>query len=144
MNSKGLSQRFALIICLAGTLSGTMGFAQQQSSQKYESIATVLARVPQKARGKSNPFQTDPTAAIAGRKLFGQYCAECHGRTAEGSTRAPSLQSAPRETQPGEMFWIITNGVVRHGMPSWSKLPDAQRWQIVAFLFSINPPRGPN
>jgi hypothetical protein len=39
---------------------------------------------------------------------------------------------------PGEMFWILTNGLVRHGMPAWSKLPPAQRWQIIAFLTSMN------
>jgi hypothetical protein len=43
---------------------------------------------------------------------------------------------------PGEIFWVVTNGVVRHGMPSWSKLPEAQRWQIVTFLQSLNASKG--
>jgi len=29
--------------------------------------------------------------------------------------------------------------VVRRGMPVWSKLPEQQRWQIVAFLHSLKP-----
>ena len=32
--------------------------------------------------------------------------------------------------------WLITNGVVRRGMPAWSKLPEPQRWQIIVFLRS--------
>jgi hypothetical protein len=41
---------------------------------------------------------------------------------------------------PGAVYWVISNGVVRHGMPSWSKLPEVQRWQIVSFLESLNAP----
>jgi mono/diheme cytochrome c family protein len=31
----------------------------------------------------------------------------------------------------------IPPGGLRHGMPSWSKLLEAQRWQLVAYLRSI-------
>jgi hypothetical protein len=37
------------------------------------------------------------------------------------------------------LFWILTNGVVRQGMPVWSKLPEPQRWQIVTFVKSLTP-----
>jgi hypothetical protein len=33
---------------------------------------------------------------------------------------------------------VLTNGVVRKGMPVWSKLPEPQRWQIVRFLKSLD------
>jgi len=32
---------------------------------------------------------------------------------------------------------LLTNGVVRHGMPVWSKLPEPQRWQLVRFIKSL-------
>jgi mono/diheme cytochrome c family protein len=35
------------------------------------------------------------------------------------------------------LFWILTNGVVRHGMPVWSKLPEPQRWQLVSYVKSL-------
>jgi hypothetical protein len=38
------------------------------------------------------------------------------------------------QATPGEIFWVITNGVIRKGMPAWAKLPAPERWQIVAFL----------
>jgi|CZKR01.1.fsa_nt_gi hypothetical protein len=38
---------------------------------------------------------------------------------------------------PGTLFWLLTNGVVRHGMPVWSKLPELQRWQLVRFIKSL-------
>jgi hypothetical protein len=50
--------------------------------------------------------------------------------------RGENLQHA---ASPGTLFWILTNGVVRRGMPVWSKLPEPQRWQIVTFVKSLTP-----
>ena len=102
---------------------------------------SVIAKVPPKARLKCNPLAGDPTAAVAGQKLFRQHCAQCHGKDAEGGKRAPMLAGGELvDAKPGEIFWIVTNGVVRQGMPEWSRLPPAQRWQIVTFLESLNRP----
>ena len=96
-----------------------------------------LAHVPERARAERNPLAQEPTAVAAGGKLFGERCAECHGEKAEGTRRGPSLMEDPvRQATPGALFWILTNGVVRHGMPDWSKLPERERWQIVTFLKS--------
>jgi len=35
------------------------------------------------------------------------------------------------------LFWVLTNGVVRRGMPAWSKPPEPQRWQLVAYIKSL-------
>ena len=57
---------------------------------------------------------------------------------AEGGKRAPSLlRDEVQRATPGALFWVLTNGVVRRGMPDWSKLPEPERWQIVAFLKSF-------
>jgi mono/diheme cytochrome c family protein len=91
---------------------------------------------------KRNPFAGGPEAPADGQKLFAQNCAQCHGATAKGNGHAPSLVNAwIQHATPGELFWVITNGSIPQGMPSWSKLADAQRWEIVAFLKSINTPR---
>jgi mono/diheme cytochrome c family protein len=102
---------------------------------RYEAAETVFARVPEKARARRNPLETDVVAVAAGRKLFEQHCAECHGAMEEGSRRGPALRDeAVGRATPGEIFWVVTNGVVRKGMPAWSKLPEGERWQIVRFL----------
>src|ERR1039458_2643568 len=44
-----------------------------------------------------------------------------------------------QQASPGTLFWILTNGVVRRGMPVWSKLPEPQRWQIVSYLKPLTP-----
>jgi mono/diheme cytochrome c family protein len=102
---------------------------------------TELTKVPEKALAKPNPFENDADAVLAGGKLFQRHCAECHGMKAEGGKRAPSLlREEVRQATPGALFWVLTNGVVWHGMPVWSKLPEPQRWQIVAFLKSFRTP----
>lgn len=99
-----------------------------------------LAKVPEKARTRLNPLAGDPEAVAAGRKLFSQHCAECHGNNAEGGRKAPNLRAAEvQNATPGTLFWILTNGVVRRGMPVWSKLPEPERWQIVSFVKSLPP-----
>lgn len=113
---------------------------QKERSRHFESTDAVLAQVPEKAREKRNPLADDAAAVPAGEKLFEQHCAECHGRDAEGTRRGPDLRDKQvRDASPGELFWILTNGLVRHGMPAWSKLPGPQRWQIVTFLRAQKP-----
>jgi cytochrome c len=99
-----------------------------------------FAKVPNKARTRHNPLEADPEAVAAGKKLFQQHCAECHGTTAEGGKKAPNLRGEEvQQATPGTLFWILTNGVVRRGMPVWSKLPEPERWQIVTFIKSLTP-----
>jgi mono/diheme cytochrome c family protein len=87
-----------------------------------------------------NPYDGDPTAAAAGAKLYRRYCATCHGRDAEGIERIPALRSQTvKDASPGALFWVLKNGIQRRGMPSWSNLPEQQRWQIVTYLKTLEP-----
>ena len=97
-----------------------------------------IAKAPEKYRAMANPFEHDSTAPAAGKFLYDQHCEECHGKTADGTRRAPSLLRDRVQTAPsGSIFWLITNGVVWHGMPVWSKLPEPERWQIVSYIKSL-------
>lgn len=121
--------------------SAAFGQREKPAAPDYKQDALVyaeLAKVPDKARAKRNPMENDREAVAAGQNVFDQHCSECHGSGGNGTRKAPSLraeevQSAP----PGAIFWILTNGVVRRGMPVWSKLPEPQRWQLVSFIKSL-------
>jgi mono/diheme cytochrome c family protein len=121
--------------------------AEKAPKYKYKDDALVyaeLAKAPEKARAKRNPLATDPDAIAAGANLFDQHCAECHGELGEGSRKGPSLLKEPvQSAAPGSIFWLLTNGVVRRGMPVWSKLPEPQRWQLVAYIKSLGVPAVP-
>lgn len=87
---------------------------------------------------KPNPYAGRTDAALAGRKLFLQDCAQCHGVDAQGSRDAPSLRTPDlQSTPPGALSWFLANGDLRHGMPSWSRMPEERRWQIVTYLKSL-------
>jgi mono/diheme cytochrome c family protein len=127
----------------AALLSVSMVLAHQEKppAPKYHKDALVyaeLSKAPQKARAKRNPLERDADAVAAGRNLFEQHCQECHGDLAEGGRKGPSLlDEQVQNAEPGAIFWILTNGVVRRGMPVWSKLPEPQRWQLVSYIKSL-------
>jgi len=97
-----------------------------------------LKNVPEKERTRANPLAEEAESAAAGGKLFRQHCASCHGEDAQGKGKKPSLRSEHvRNATPGELQWLLTNGSMKNGMPSWSRLPEPQRWQIVTYLKSL-------
>jgi mono/diheme cytochrome c family protein len=97
-----------------------------------------MTRVPEKDRARQNPFDSESNAVAAGAKLFRQNCSSCHGSEATGLKNRPNLHSERiRVATPGELEWLLKNGSMKNGMPSWSKLPEQQRWQIVSFLKSL-------
>jgi mono/diheme cytochrome c family protein len=119
-----------LMVRLALLLSTSLLFAASDGSW--------LRRVPQQERTRQNPYADNNDAVLAGRILFKRNCASCHGASAQGIGSRPSLQSMRvHEATDGELYWLLTNGNLRRGMPSWSRLPDAQRWQLVRYLHSI-------
>jgi mono/diheme cytochrome c family protein len=135
---------FTLVLLLALTRGVACAQDRSNPAVKNNSVYTELAKAPKKAATRRNPLATDPDAAAAGSKLFSLHCAECHGDMAEGTRKAPSLLADEvQRATPGTLFWLLTNGVVRRGMPVWSKLPEAQRWQLVSFIKSMTPASKP-
>jgi mono/diheme cytochrome c family protein len=105
---------------------------------KSGDVYAELGKAPEKARNRANPFENDRDAVAAGRLLFEDHCAECHGDNALGGKKAPSLRVPEvQNATSGTLFWLVTNGVVRKGMPVWSRLPEPQRWQLVRYLKSL-------
>ena len=130
---------------MALTLAVGVGAAQTSPSKNDSSLYAELAKAPKKDAARRNPLAKDPDAVAAGGKLFAQHCAECHGEMADGGKKGPSLRADEvQQATPGTLFWLLTNGVVRRGMPVWSKLPEPQRWQLVSFIESLTPQPPPN
>ena len=98
---------------------------------------TTFRNAPATASEMKNPYEGSAAAAAAGKKLYAQDCAQCHGTNRQGMGPAPALDGlSVRNAKPGELFWFITTGKLTSGMPSWGNLPNQQRWQIVTFLKS--------
>lgn len=92
-------------------------------------------KVPFEAAEKQNPLAEKPDLAAGGKKLFTRNCVECHGPSGQGLKKAANLPlAAVQDQSDGALFWKITNGNPDRGMPSFSRLPELQRWQIVLYL----------
>ena len=129
-------RRQVLLAAWTLTLSAGLCLAEREGEPKEH--ARGLARTPQSAGTKANPYEGSIEAVRAGQKLFTRYCASCHGEEARSSRRAPPLDSqAVHLAVAGKLFWFLTNGNLAAGMPSWSRLSDSQRWQLVTFLKTL-------
>ena len=132
----------AAAVLLVGVAAAQTNNSDAQNHAK--SVYSELAKVPAKAAGRHNPLEADPEAVAAGAKLFELHCAECHAANADGGKKGPSLRAQEvQQATPGTLFWLLTNGVVRKGMPVWSRLPEPQRWQLVTYIKSLGPPQAP-
>ncbi len=99
-------------------------------------------RAPDEAVQRKNPLADRPQLSSGGAKLFLRNCVECHGKAGEGLKKAADLQLPLVQQQTdGTLFWKITNGNPDHGMPSFSRLPELQRWQLVLYLRTLPSPR---
>jgi mono/diheme cytochrome c family protein len=99
-------------------------------------------RAPDEAAAKPNPLAQRPEAVAGGKKLFLRNCAECHNKDGSGIVKkhAADLQLPVVQKQSdGTLFWKITNGNPDRGMPSFSKLPELERWQLILFLRTLKP-----
>jgi mono/diheme cytochrome c family protein len=99
-----------------------------------------LKQVPAKDHDRNNPYEGRAEAVAAGRLVYEDHCAKCHGENAQGTKKRPPLTSprVQQEATVGDLHWLLVNGNMKRGMPSWSKLGDPQIWQVVTYVKSLN------
>jgi mono/diheme cytochrome c family protein len=104
-----------------------------------------MQKVPADYHSKVNPYAGQAAAIAGGAKLFADHCAKCHGADALGRRKRPSLRSERVQVQAteGDIFWLLRNGNLGRGMPTWSAIPEPSRWQIIAYVKSLGLASGP-
>jgi mono/diheme cytochrome c family protein len=104
---------------------------------------TKLRSIKAHAAGISAPPNLSDDGEVAeGIEHFAAHCVICHG--APGVPRGdialrlypspPDLTGVSETYGPGELFWIVKNGIKATGMPAWRDHSDDELWTIVAFL----------
>jgi alcohol dehydrogenase (cytochrome c) len=77
----------------------------------------------------------------AGSGTYREHCAACHGPDATGGPTGPALIGRP--LKHGESDWAVYR-TIRDGVPNTAMVPtlltEDQRWQVIAFLYSIDIP----
>ena len=108
----------------------------QSSTQEAETSGPLYPLVP-----------PDPTK---GADNFADKCAPCHGEAGLGD--GPSAAELPvpvgaigtaivsRHATPAEWYTLITEGDLERKMPPFGNLTDRQRWDLVAYVYSLSAP----
>ena len=94
---------------------------------------------------KANPVPANPASIAAGRKIFMQRCAKCHGETGKGDGPdaidlklhpAKFADSAIHDESDGALYWKISVG--KGGMPDFAKrLSPTDRWNVINFVRTL-------
>ncbi len=80
-----------------------------------------------------------PPDASAGKDIFAQNCAACHGPDGKGAIPGTPDFTAPefgRNEVPSDLFQVISNG--KGAMPAWSgTLDEQQRWDVLFYVLDL-------
>src|ERR1700723_1001496 len=108
------------------------------SSSSQEGIARTKRSMWSGVIAVCAVFVCIAAAAGAGNPILQDHCAKCHGDDGTGRKKKPSLRTdRVQKATDGEIFWLLKNGSLKHGMPSWSAMPEPMRWQVGRFVKSL-------
>lgn len=133
---------FAWVGTVTATLALTLAlcamFTPPAHAQNLTYIQDPKWQAPPEASAKVNPLANKPQLAAGGKKIFLRDCAQCHRPDGTGLPPAANLTlPLVQQQSDGALFWKITQGNTGKKMPSFSGTPDAQRWQVVLFLRTL-------
>jgi len=133
-----MNARFVPALFVLASLVAVAADSARDWKTDDRGVLIAIARAPVEVRAWKNPYAGQPEAVLAGKKLFSQHCAGCHSEDATGRGRAANLRSSGvQNAAPGELVWVVRNGNLRKGMPSWSGLPPQRQWQLVTYLETL-------
>lgn len=87
----------------------------------------------------------DPAIVQAGARAYAAHgCINCHGAPGVGWQKfseglnpgPPDLKDLSNAREPGQLFWVVRNGIKMTGMPSFqvAGVDDKEIWSLVAFI----------
>jgi mono/diheme cytochrome c family protein len=94
----------------------------------------------------SNPVTATPESVAAGKRAFGQFCANCHGPsgkgdgTSGGSTQPSDLTAGVWDygSTDGEIFTVIRDGLSGKDMGGYAeRLKETDIWNVVNFIRTL-------
>jgi mono/diheme cytochrome c family protein len=102
--------------------------------------------VPDKAAKTANPVKTDAASVAAGKALWSQHCASCHGKSGLGDgSKAAQLKTQPDDfskaafqgQSDGSLYYKVAEG--RDDMPAFKKkIPDTEDiWSLVNYMRTL-------
>ena len=129
--------RVALFIPILALLVVTVSFTINQAKPWP---------VPDKSAKAANPVKSSAESIAAGKALWNEHCASCHGKTGLGDgKKAAQLKTQPSDfsvaafqsQSDGSLYYKLAEG--RDDMPSFKKkIPDQDDlWSLVVFMRTL-------
>jgi mono/diheme cytochrome c family protein len=140
-----------LYICLVLTLS-----ACSFSLAEDVTPPPGLQQQPSASQAGSAPVSANTFPLLApdpanGQAIYSENCAPCHGDAGLGDgPQAAQLPNPPaalgspdlaRKASPAAWYQMVTQGNIQNFMPPFTSLTDGQRWDVVAYAFSLSAPQ---
>ncbi len=101
----------------------------------------------------AKPPKKSPEMLAAGKKLYEQYCATCHGPKGDGKGLiGAALKPPPRDFNiplnqwtyaKGDLkkvFDVITKGIPNTSMVKWDQLSEQERWALTYYVAEFATP----
>jgi mono/diheme cytochrome c family protein len=94
----------------------------------------------------TNPVPATPESVSAGKRAFGQFCANCHGPSGKGDGSSGGLDQPSDLTAgvwsygstDGEIFTVIRDGVSTKDMGGYAeRLKETEIWNVVNFIRTL-------
>ena len=136
-----MKSRFIILFTLSVLLSSCVSLAEDITPPP-----NYVAPTPRPTMAPAWPEKT-PNAAN-GAPIFAEKCAPCHGETGLGdgvqSAQLPNPATAlgsadiAAEASPVDWYIAVTKGNLESFMPPFTSLSDAERWDVVAYAFSLS------
>ena len=118
-------------------------------------VSTAPAELPQAAPGAPVTLPASQPSAQAALQLYPARCAPCHGDTGKGDGpqsqqvvaqmggKLPNFADAAyaRAVKPTDWFNVLSTGRMQKGMPPFTSLTADQRWDLVAYLYTLSIPQ---
>jgi mono/diheme cytochrome c family protein len=142
----------AIVVAIAAAIFFFGGFFNVAASEpepdivKWALVKVRMAAVERHAVPVPGSVKLDdPQTVQAGARAYAAHgCANCHGapgvmwqKFSEGlNPDPPDLKEVVAHREPGQLFWVVKNGIKMTGMPSFAAIgvEDKDIWAIVAFL----------
>jgi mono/diheme cytochrome c family protein len=95
-------------------------------------------------------FPSEPPSPARGAPLYAENCLPCHGENGLGNgPQAPQLPAAvpaiglaeiARQSTPAEWYEAVTLGRPERGMPAFQNLSEQERWDVLAYIYTLSLP----
>jgi len=139
--------RFLLILFIALALTAcSFSLAEDITPPAGSEVKSAPQLQPAADSGPSYPLV--PPNPEAGREIYSEKCAPCHGENGLGDgPQAAQLPNptAPlgspeyaRQATPALWYTQVTKGNLEKFMPPFTSLSDRQRWDVVAYSLSLS------